>query len=179
MKYYLLTFLFGFFVLLSACTAEPNQSQKTPLTIFFDLKEFVKKQNSELGLIPMTKTVTINDSIKTLAQDSVNWKQEFSALENSNINLPALWDKYQVDTINQGNTSFIHYHAIDNKVKTQSLLVKYRKGEIYQIEVKNNKKSPIAKTKEKITWTPNSYLVENIQEAVLLDERRIKIESVW
>ncbi len=174
-SFYLLSFL-----LFNACVEIPTTGAKQEI-VFFDLKEYFKKEIGKLSsLKKVKKTVSINGVKEELTIDSVNFEEELSVFINSDINRVAWFDKYQVDsTLNSnGILESITYTALDNNLKTQSIVIKFNDNTVVsQLSIKNNRSSIVSNASQDLEYLPGkSYTIQSRQNTSLSNERILKVE---
>ena len=150
----------------------------------FNLKEFVAEQKEKMAGKSIAKTVSVNGIEETKTLNEVDWELELAPFEQSNIDRPALWDGYKVDTSScQGLTKLL-YTATDQASFTKSIEVTYRDkstpmDSVYSVLINNGFTSYIAKTSQRLIWWENGYEIFSIQQAILSDKRNLSIRVVW
>ncbi len=147
---------------------------------FFDLSNFVELQDSLLRGKPMTKSVTVNGAQQTLQLESVDWAEELAPFAQSNINRPALWDAYRIDSTESRGQRIFRYAALDSSLFTRRIEVVVEDARrpldsVVTIRVDNRFDSFIASTRQRLLWTPGHYEIYSEQAARMLDQRDLEI----
>lgn len=158
-------------------TAEAGTIADHP--VFFDLANFVKTESDELKGIEIKKTVEVNGTSQTLTIANVDWNEELAPFAQSNLNRPALWDKYQVDSTERGERKTITYNALDSTLFTRKLVVEKVNNQPVEIYVHNRFSSLIAKTSQVLEWGPKHYEIYSEQYVKFGDDRLLKIRGEW
>ena len=152
---------------------------------FFNLAEWVERRALELDGVPLTKTVIINGLEETRTVEDVDWADELAPFAQSNIDRPALWDAYAVDTISAAKGQVtVTYRAIDSSLFTKRVQVLYADGVLpldsaFSIEVRNSFDSFVADTEQRLSIRPGHYTVVSRQAARLLEPRTLSISAAW
>jgi len=161
----------------SACIEVPTATAKKDLA-FFDLKNYFNEEIKNLSRIKQVKkSVAINGVIEELVKDSLNFEEELSVFLDSDINRVAWIDKYKVDSLNtNGQLQSITYSALDEKLKTQSLIINYKNNQVDQISIKNNRTSLVSDSAQELEYrVEKGYTVVSRQNTTITDERLLKV----
>ena len=152
---------------------------------FFNLSGWVEQRAIELEGVPLTKTVVINGLEEMRTIEDVDWADELAPFAQSNIDRPALWDAYAVDTMSaaEGQVT-VTYRAIDSSLFTKRVQVLYADGVLpldsaFSIEVRNSFDSFVADTEQRLSIRPGHYTVVSRQAARLLEPRTLSISAAW
>ncbi len=152
---------------------------------FFNLAEFVEQEKQRMIDMSISKTVSVNGIEETKELTKVDWELELAPFAQSNIDRPAMWDAYEVDTSScQGMTKVV-YLSVDSSSFTRSLEVTYRDREepldsVYAVLINNGFDSYIANTSQRLVWwEEGGYEINSIQQAMLSEERLLNIKLKW
>ena len=165
------------FLSLTACIDVPTNTAKQDLA-FFDLKNFFNEEIKNLSKIrQVKKSVAINGVVEELIRDSLNFEEELSVFLSSDINRIAWIDKYSVDSINtNGELQSITYSALDEKLKTQSLIINYKNNKVDQISIKNIRSSLVSSSNQELEYSVGKgYSIISRQNTTMTDERLLKV----
>lgn len=148
---------------------------------FFNLVDFVARQDSALRGEGLTKTVVVNGLRETKEVEGVDWADELATFAQSDIDRPALWDQYAVDSAEvSGGRLAVTYEALYEDLFTRRLRVVFDAGgEVRELRIDNAFESIVADTEQHLEWAPGRYRVYSRQAAQLADERELEIEGVW
>ena len=148
---------------------------------FFNLPEWVALQDSLLEGRGLEKTVVVDDVEQTKHLEAVAWAEELAPFAQSDIDRPALWDRYAVDTTAaEGGAAVIVYEALDEDLFTRRVEVAVGPGgEVTRLVIDNAFASFVADTEQRLEWAPGRYAVYSRQEARLADPRELRIEGNW
>ena len=152
---------------------------------FFNLAEWVERRASELDGVPLTKTVIINGLTETRTVEDVDWSDELAPFAQSNIDRPALWDAYRVDTMLPANgRQILVYSALDSSLFTKRIEVLFSDlapptDSLYAITIRNSFDSYVADTEQQLIMSAGRYEVNSYQAARLLEPRTLQITAEW
>ncbi len=174
-RFYLLVLIA--FLSFSACIEVPTTTAKKDL-VFFDLKEFFNNEVNNLERIKsVKKSVEINGVVEELVIDSLNFEEEFSVFLASDINRIAWIDKYKVDSLISNNQlQSISYSALDEKLKTQSLIISYTNNKVDQVTIKNIRTSLVSDSEQDLEYkVGKGYNIVSRQNTSMTEERLLKV----
>jgi hypothetical protein len=119
-KLFFSVFLLGA-VLSCAPTKEEPELEKLP---YFDLKSFINLELSKIEGDSVLKTSEINgeEQLVDLQYDSAQWKEEFAAFYEADINVPSLASSYSTRTTPD---QLIHELLPEAKGKVKDLTIRY------------------------------------------------------
>jgi hypothetical protein len=108
-------------VLACAPTKEEPALEKLP---YFDLKSFINLELSKIEGDSVLKTSEINgeEQLVELQYDSAQWKEEFAAFYEADINVPSLASSYSTRTTPD---QLIHELLPEAKGKVKDLTIRY------------------------------------------------------
>ena len=183
-----LTSLLGMLLLglLAGCASELEESRQGQLDPnFFDASEFFETEAGRLSGLTIEKTVTVNGNVESKTLSNVDWTEEFAPFAQSNIDRPALWDVYQVDTLSaaRGLWSLV-YSALDSSLFTKVVAVTYADiadplDSVYSVSITNSFDRYVADTRQILRWRPGNYQVQSTQEGRFIDRRDLEIIGNW
>jgi hypothetical protein len=149
-------------------------------TSFFDLKGYFETEITKLANVRnVKKATTINDNREEKVFDTLDFDVELAAFVDSDINKVAWMDKYVVDTLYDlsGTLKKLHYLSLDEKLRTQQLMISFNQTEVDTIEVFNNTSSNIAKLQQHLRYIPSQgYSIESRQKTPIAEENVIVVE---
>ncbi len=162
----------------SNCIEETAVIVKEPS--FFDLKDYFNTQLETLSSIEKIKKATIIDGERIeKVLDSIDFQLELGAFKESDINKIAWVDKYQVDSLydEKGMLRKVNYHATDEKLRTQQLLVSFNQNRVDTIDIFNNSTSSIASLKQQLRYIPSfGYSIRSTQKTTLFEEHVLTVD---
>jgi len=145
-----------------------NQANKLP---YFDLSGYIKEAIKDSLLITVDKSIQSDSSIeaKTIS-DYALWR-DLEGFSSYDINRPALFDKYTVDTTILGTRKEITCTANDHALQVQSQKVVYENSEISAIEIKTTSNSFLGNIELEILWKPRSgYILHRKSDRIFGEE---------
>ena len=163
---------------LTACIDVPTNVAKHDLA-FFDLKNYFNDEIKNLSQIKQAKkSVSINGVEEELIKDSLNFEEELSVFLSSDINRIAWIDKYKVDSLKiNGQLQSITYSALDEKLKTQSLIISYKNEGVDNISIKNNRSSLVSNSIQELEYrVGKGYSILSRQNTTMTNERLLKVK---
>lgn len=150
--------------LLSSCTISIEPSKNTAK--YFDIAQLIKDEIEQLENENFTllKVMETEEEIDTLVIQNPEWQKELQIFAATNINRPALIGSYNIDTLE----NIINYTATSNKVKIESVKIKYKnlKTEaIEKVEIIKRNDNFINSSNQKLQYWPNEkYTIEAEQK---------------
>lgn len=161
----------------SACIDVPTNTVQQDLA-FFDLQKFFNDEISNLSKIKsVKKSVEINGVVEELIKDSLNFEEELSVFLTSDINRIAWSDKYRVDSLTKNSQlQSITYSALDEKLKTQLLIINYKNNKVDQVSIKNVRSSLVSNSDQELEYrVGKGYNIISRQNTTMTDERLLKV----
>ncbi|MDH3651417.1 MAG: hypothetical protein OEQ53_17170 [Saprospiraceae bacterium] len=109
--------------LLPGCLSKSNNSQ-IPEQQFFDIATFVA-QYSDSKMHVVKKSISVDGRLESKTLDDYNIGNDIKGFENYSINKPALFDKYEVDSIlgNSGELIKLVYTGLKEELRVQKMEV--------------------------------------------------------
>jgi hypothetical protein len=140
-------------------------------TPFFDLADFIDKYIEDPQQFNVSKTVEIDGQVETIDFSDYDLYADIAGFENYDINRPALFDKYDVDTILAADQSYLFVHqAKEDNLKVQELTVKKEGSQIDSIGVTAVTNSFLEKMQLRLSWIPASgYEINVVSKKVFQD----------
>ena len=172
-------------VMLAACTGTETDSDISSIDPnFFNLTDYVELQKTRLANTPITKTVSVNGIEETQKITAVDWELELAPFVQSNIDRPALWDSYAMDSVSCQGLKKLVYLSNDADNFTKSLEVTYVDvskplDSVYAVYIRNGFESYIANTSQQLIFWDGGYEIRSTQAAVLSEERALNIIGTW
>lgn len=147
---------------------------------FFSLSAFVASQDSLLAGRGLTKTVTVDGASETRRADAVDWAEELAPFAQSDIDRPALWDRYRVDSAATDGGRAVTYTALGEEAFTRRIRVERDGGgAVVRIEIDNGFESVVVDTEQRLEWAPGRYRVYSRQAPELVGGRELEIVGEW
>ncbi len=148
MRTYLILALFLF-----GCN--PNSKViKTPKE-FFDLTQFIEAYVSDSTTLQVTKKIVVDGTAETRKLNDYPIYEDVQAFASYDINRPALFDKYGVDSELNGDTAATSYRAVDPELKVQLLKVKTKGNSVISLEIKTQSHSFLEDVSLDIYFAPD------------------------
>ena len=168
-------------VLLSiSCSSGEKRGAYKP---FFDLNGYFQDEAIRLSQLagPFEKTVLVDGEEEEKTLDSLDWASEFRVFTASDINLPAWFDKYAIDSVLvEGTLTDLKYIAIDTSLKTREIQITFDNGNPSWVSVKRESNSPLASTLQELEYIPASgYRLSSSQTLRLSEEKVVEVEVSW
>jgi hypothetical protein len=164
-------FLIALLASLFACGDKSNTPIKTLEKPYFDVKGFFEGETKRLteGGMKIKKTVTVNGHSETKIIEKPNFEEEFKMFVASDINRPAWSDKYHIKRTDQSNHDYTtEYWAKDKNLKTQSMKIVQKYGDVYvTIDINNRDKSVVTESNSYLFYDKNNgFSITNSQQLV-------------
>ena len=178
LKVWIFGFILMFFV---SCNNPSTPVKSVDSTPFFDVKGFFQTEIRQLteGGVRIQKTITVGDKSETKVIEKADFTQELSLFTASDINKPALHDKYRVEkTSGKSLESFI---AIDDDVKTKRVDVfRFPPNGVQQVMIFNNDKSVLSESGQSLKYlVGKGFTIETLQKFTGADSSKLKIDVVF
>lgn len=168
--------------LLHSCNPNPtaNPSAKTKDLYFFDLAGFFNQEIQQLNeaQVKASKTVQYNEKEDVLQNQKLDYEKELAVFVHSDINKLSWREKYQADTLREGNEiRSITYKALDDQLKTRKIAIAFAQNKVTQIAIQNRLKSIMAYTWQVLEYVPGKgYQVHGTQHMRLAGKDKMGIE---
>jgi hypothetical protein len=154
--------LFIWIAMIAACSGAGQAERKNNLP-FFDLSGYIKNMISDSISQTVEKSITINGVIESKKIDQYAIWKDLRDFDTYDINRPALYDKYLVDTIQKGSIRQIVHTPKDDQLKVRLLKISFADGQVSEIQIKAATKSFLEDVSLEIVWRPNQGYVINRQ----------------
>lgn len=144
---------------------------------FFSLKDFFVQEevrlSKKLKNRPIDKSVNHNGIFQQKQITIEDWAAELSPFIQSDINKVAWKNLYRM----QVSPQFIRYEAIDNKLRTRSILIKKNtKGQVERISIHNGTKNFFYQSEEQLNYIPDSiYSIHQKQHVIVIGQNKYLI----
>jgi len=179
-RFYFSVLLFGA-VLSCAPTKEEPALEKLP---YFDLKSFINLELSKIEEDSVLKTSEINgeEQVIDLKYTSQEWKEEFAAFYQADINVPSLATAYDTRTTPD---QLIHELLPEAKGKVKELTIRYVQNYPAWVTFKIKDENLFYSTTtlgelfmNQATGKIDQYKLETTQKVLFLSPTHIKIAGV-
>jgi hypothetical protein len=164
--------------LLASCVSAPER--KIVDGPFFNLRTYFQEEIPKLkAKTPIRKQVTVNGETEEQLLDSINFERELRAFSESDINKPAWFDSYSIDSIlTNGQLKQLQYRALKEEFRTREIDIDWTNGkQVEQIRILRRSESPLAKSKQELIYRPQErYQIRSWQEIQFGEDTEILIE---
>ncbi|SEA01229.1 hypothetical protein [Pedobacter hartonius] len=166
-------FLLLIVLLFGACNSAAPKKQTSALQ-YFDLKGYMEKEVKRLKQMnpEIDKTVMVNNAEEHRKLKITDWQKELSAFSDADINKSAWEELFKLHKAKDSET----YLSDNDKVPVKSLVVEYRNGRIYKIEVLNSNSNTLYTSNDTLSYFPDSlYEIRKTQHIRLLNGKNYRI----
>ncbi len=139
-KYICFVIILIYPILFFKCTPPEIQGENIQKK-FFDIPTFISEEKKRLDGTHIRKTIQLNEKSESQHIKDPNWEQELSEFSKTNINKPALRDKYEEKSSGKSKK----YIALDKTLHTKEVRLEYpgnigegNPSRIYILKEKNN-----------------------------------------
>ena len=161
------SYLLIFMLAVASCGEEDTDKPSTPLP-FFDLTGFIAATVRDSQTMDVKKSVLVDRLTETKSIDSYKIWQDIKQFDAYDINRPALFDKYHIDSIIQGNLKEISYHPTEEDLKVRLLRVQYDQNRVTKIVIKTVFNSFLEDVFLDIEWVPqDGYEIHRSSDKLL------------
>ena len=177
-----LTTLCCFDFMFYSCT--PGPAVVSNEKVFFDLKGFVNAQSEMLQAekTALSKTVTFNAKTesKIFSASEINWKNEFSAFSDADINKPSWRDSYEIRSAMHGDDSSVTYISRDLELPVILIFLNFTKERaLDSIYIETSQANPLYNTVKKMSYATGKRIsISGTQHTVILGNENYSIESL-
>jgi hypothetical protein len=153
-------------IYLVSCTSDVTNNSKK----LFNSASFIRSQTVKLkkSNSKLYKTAEYNGKKEILQLDSVNWNKELELIVACNIAEKYL--NYNIDSIQQGDSSIITYTAKESKAEVRKFIVVNYKNNIKRISIERMKENTFYYSKQQIEYVPLSYFSIYAKEKIILSD---------
>lgn len=166
-----------------ACRPGHQESEGPAASPFYDLEAFFSSEVDRLQREqpPVDKTVKLDGRSEFQQLDSLDYRDEMSVFQNSDINRAAWWDKYGIDSTFSGDQlSRIRYTAREADLKIRSVSVQFENGKVSRVDIESQTDSPTATMDQKLRYEPASgYYIETHQNVAFSRPREMIVEVTF
>lgn len=157
-------------------TSTPAKEMDKP---FFDLKDYFDKEKTRLSAISnFTKTTVVDGKAETKKLEKLNLDNELRIFEEADINKPAWFDKYAIDSVLQnGNLTKISYTTNDEKLDVRTIVLDFDQQKVSKISVEKSAETALADTQFKLIYEPKAgYSIENTQQLTVGEDKEFLVK---
>lgn len=166
--------------LAAACQPGSQNAGSSEASPFYDLEAFFTEEVERLQTEqpPVDKTVTLDGRSEFQQLDSLDYQDELSVFQNSDINRAAWWDRYRIDSTFYGDRlQSIDYTAKSEELKIRSVRIRFEEGNVRRVEIENRTDSPTATMDQQLHYDPQSgYRIETRQNVTFSKPRAMIVE---
>ncbi len=176
LKQFLFFFLIG---VLAACQSNGPAPEKAPELPFFDLQSFFEAEIQRLNEKQprLQKTVMVNDKEESQTLSRLAYDQELSVFLNSDINRPAWYDKYQIDSVRKDNQlARLEYTAQDPDLRVRKIQVHFAGDEVSAVIIDKKTDNIVARSGQHLEYRPDEgYQIQSRQQTTISKEQDLEI----
>lgn len=169
------------FLGIAACGLNTKNQSNYQNAPFFDLSGFISTYVKDSSSHKVSKTIQVDTSVESKILDNYPIWKDIKDFDAYDINRPALYDKYSIDTIISASAySIIYLPKEDTKdLKVTRLQVNVENGEVTSIQIKTSNNSFLDQVKMEINWTPRSgYILERVSDKIFRDQTELQTIEV-
>lgn len=125
---------------------------------YFDLSGYVQQYIGDSLTYRVVKTISINDITETKTIDHYPLWKDLKDFDSYDINRPALFDKYSIDSVMSNGGYTITYQPLDpnKQLKVSLLQIEVKENKINSIQIKTSTQSFLDHVTMDINWKPES-----------------------
>ena len=159
---------------MSSCL--PDEMAREANKPFFDLAGFITQSIADSHYVVVNKTVAIGGVSETKRIEDYAFWEDLRRFESFDINRPALYDKYVVDTLHESDYEVFKHTAKDPKMPIQSMEIRRQNDDIIKIDVRSQSQSFLENLDIFFTWIPNeSYSYQKWSDKLFSDKEEQKV----
>ena len=145
------------------------------------LKGYFEKEVPTLKAASGARKITIvNGQREEKVVDSIDFKKELEVFSKADINRPAWYDQYGIDsTFNEkGVLTQLKYEALDEGLNTRQIIIDYdTNAQVASIAIHNKSETAISATAQHLLFEAGKgYSIESMQEVPIAGEQSFKVE---
>lgn len=158
--------IFCCLIYLYSCNSDVTNNSKK----LFNSADFIRSQIILLKKdnYKFYKTAEYNGKKEILQLDSVDWNKEFELIVTCNIAEKYL--NYNIDSIQQGDSSIITYTAKESKAEVRKFVVVNHQNNTKRIYIERMKENTFYYSKQQIEYVPLSYFSIYAKEKIVLSD---------
>lgn len=166
--------------LLAACqSGAPEINPDDQPDPYFDLKGYFEKETARLNREQprLRKQVSINEETEEKMLDSLDYEQELSVFINSDINRPAWFDKYRIDSLRDGaRLQTLSYQALDKDLRVRSIRIRFTGDEVSEIIIDKETENIVAGSGQHLEYRPDQgYQISSRQKTAVSKKQELNI----
>ncbi len=169
--------------LMSGCLPDTGAPEGIPQSPFYDLQGFFEAEVERLQARQpkVEKTVSFDQSTETERLDSINYRRELKVFLDSDINRPAWWDRYTIDsTWQDGALQSIHYQAKADDLKIRSIRLTFERDSLLAVDLELNAESAATAFRQSLHYAPaEGYRIVTRQDVMLSAAREMRVEVAF
>ncbi len=136
----------------TSCTSE-DKSQRSSQS-FFSLQSYARAFAKDSLTVKVRKTVQVNGSEESKEIEAYPIFEDVLTLEHYDIDRPAMYDKYLVDTIHSGDQTTLVYTAQTHELRVRKLTVSLLGEEVTKIDIESQTETFSGDTQLALQWEP-------------------------
>ena len=144
--------LLAILLMFSCQSSAPSAAQKD--LRFFDLEGFVQDFVSDSVLVSVQKKVILNGEEESKELPHYPLYLDIEPIEHYDINRPALYDKYSIDTIVEGPQQVLQYKALDEELSVRKLRITMKSDSdtVQKVEIVTSTHSFLENVEMQLVW---------------------------
>lgn len=167
--------------LLGSCSKGSKKTGNAGLTPYFNLQQYFKTESKKLNTSKpiLIKSILVDGKVQTRKIISTDWSDEFSFFINSDINKPAWFDKYKIDSA----ATYLKYTARDLNLKVRSINIEMRTAggvkKVTSVRIEIAVTNFLYQLNETLSYYPDSlYTIVRKQHINLLGSKLYEVRGV-
>ena len=178
LRNFLIAMLLTGLVLLGQTSCTHETGQRTSQS-FFSLQSYARAFARDSLTVKVKKTVQVNGKKESKVIEAYPIFEDVLTLEHYDIDRPAMYDKYLVDTIRSGDQTTLVYTAQAPELRVRKLTVNLLGQEVEQIAIESKTESFSGDTQLSLHWKPvkeltlhrygKKMLQDSIDQSVLIE----------
>ena len=170
----------GFWLLLTQCVPDAGPPEDVPQSPFYDLQAFFEGEVKRLQAQQpsVEKTVSFDEATEVDRLDSMNYRQELKVFLDADINRPAWWDRYAIDSSRQdGALRSIRYQAKAEDLKIRSILLTFSRDSLRSVDIDLEAESAATGFRQELHYSPaKGFRIFTRQDVILSQPREMRVE---
>ena len=162
----------------SACTQEKKEK---PALHFFAIRSYFEKQITDLTNqhTSLQKRITKDGTSEEKIQAQPDWKKELRPFTDCDINRPAWFKGYRIDTLQTISETHLLYTALEEKLAVRKMDIALLQDSVQSITIMLEKKNAYFNSSQSLMYIPGkSYRINGSQKVIMADPINYEINAV-
>ncbi|MBX2816765.1 MAG: hypothetical protein KTR24_12230 [Saprospiraceae bacterium] len=163
-------------VLAILCSCAPIEEQGTQ-SAFFSMADLVDQhlQGSD-SLVDVVKTITVDGTPERQELKAYKINRDIQGFASLDIDRPALWEKYQVDTSKLADGERVFYQALADDLSIRSVEIITENGEVSRVRTLKRANTFLADVQSEYDWVPSmGYTILRNEKRLFADPSQHEI----